>query len=81
MMVLTRKVQESVVVGEEDSFDGLLKITVLEIHGNRVKLGIEADASIPIHRSEIWERLQDARMIARTEGVCHPIDELAMPVA
>jgi carbon storage regulator len=59
MLVLTRKPQESVVVGGSDRFERVLKVTVLEICGGKVRLGFEADADIPVHRAEVWERIQD----------------------
>jgi carbon storage regulator CsrA len=57
MLVLSRKNQESVVVGGANGFQRLLKITVLGIHGTNVKLGFEVDADIPVNRSEVWERI------------------------
>lgn len=57
MLVLTRKCQEAVVVGAHNGCERLLKVTVLEIRGGRVKLGFEADADVPVHRWEVWERI------------------------
>ena len=57
MLVLSRKSRESVVVGGGGSFPGWLKVTVLEVVAGKVKLGFEADADIPVHRQEIWERM------------------------
>jgi carbon storage regulator CsrA len=57
MLVLSRKNQESVVVGGSDGFHRMLKVTVLGIHGASVKLGFEVDAGVPVHRSEVWERI------------------------
>jgi carbon storage regulator len=57
MLVLSRKSRESVVVGGGGGIDRVLKITVLEVTGGRVKLGFEADSDIPVHRLEIWERM------------------------
>ena len=57
MLVLSRKNQESVVVGGADGFHRLLKVTVLGIHGANVKLGFEVDPDVPVHRSEVWERI------------------------
>jgi carbon storage regulator CsrA len=56
MLVLSRKSQESVVVGGSGGFEHLLKVTVLEIRGGRVRLGFEVDATVPVHRWEVWER-------------------------
>ena len=52
MLVLSRKSQESVVVGGSDGFHRLLRVTVLGIEGANVKLGFELDAEVPAHRSE-----------------------------
>ena len=58
MLVLSRKSKESVVVGGSGTFEPLLKVTVLEIKSDRVRLGFEADARIPVHRWEVWERIR-----------------------
>jgi carbon storage regulator len=58
MLVLSRKNRESVVVGGSGGFDRLLKVTVLAIQGAKVKLGFEVDGDIPVHRSEVWQRIQ-----------------------
>ncbi len=57
MLVLTRKTQQSVVVGGSDSFQRALKVTVLEIRGEKVKLGFDVDPDVPVHRQEVWERI------------------------
>ena len=57
MLVLSRKNRESVVIGGSDGLHRLLKVTVLEIRGSNVKLGFEADPDVPVHRSEVWEKI------------------------
>ena len=47
MLVLSRKVDEKVVIGPD------VVVTVLEIRGNRVRLGSEAPREVPVHRSEL----------------------------
>ncbi|MFL5327987.1 MAG: carbon storage regulator [Gemmataceae bacterium] len=59
MLVLTRKCQESVVVGRADTSDALVTVTVLEITGHNVRLGFVADTTIAVHRWEVWEKLHD----------------------
>jgi carbon storage regulator CsrA len=61
MLVLSRKTLESVIVGGGGGLERLLKITVIEITGGKVKLGFEVDADIPVHRLEIWERVRAER--------------------
>ena len=56
MLVLTRKSQESVIVGGSVGFERVLKVTVLDIQRGKVRLGFEVDAEVPVHRSEVWEQ-------------------------
>jgi len=58
MLVLTRKTREAVVVGGSDSFQRMLTVTVLEINGQKVRLGFEVDKHVPVHRLEVWERIR-----------------------
>lgn len=57
MLVLSRRNHEAVVMGGGGGLERTLKVTVLEISVNRVKLGFEVDGDIPVHRLEIWERM------------------------
>ena len=57
MFVLSRKNRESVVIGGDDGLHRLLKVTVLGIQGANVRLGFEVDPDVPVHRSEVWERM------------------------
>jgi len=57
MLVLTRKNRESVVIGRPEDLEVVLEITVLEIEGGRVRLGFTADTKLPIHRREVWDRI------------------------
>jgi carbon storage regulator CsrA len=75
MLVLSRKSQESVMVGGSGGFERLLKVTVLEIIGARVRLGFEVAKDVPVHRWEVWERIHAN---GRTDGAR---GELAKPAA
>jgi carbon storage regulator len=57
MLVLSRKKQESVVIGGSDGLHRQFKVTVLDIRGGKVRLGFDVDNAIPVHRGEIWERI------------------------
>ncbi len=57
MLVLSRKSQEFVVIGDHHRLEGMLKVTVMEIGPGRVKLGFEVKEDIPVHRGEVWERI------------------------
>lgn len=51
MLVLSRKRNESIVIGEGDS---KVVITVVEVRGDKVRLGIEANRGVPVHREEVF---------------------------
>lgn len=53
MLILTRKKDECIII------NGTIRVMVVEIRGDKVRLGIEADEAIPVHREEI-QRLIDA---------------------
>jgi carbon storage regulator len=61
MLVLSRRSQETVVVGGADGTDRLVTVTVLEIGAGKVRLGFDAPDAVPVHRGEIWERIRAAR--------------------
>lgn len=54
MLVLTRHTNESIKIG----VDAEITVVVLGIRGNQVKIGIDARRDIPVHRTEIYERIQ-----------------------
>ena len=62
MLVLTRKSGESIVLGSD------IRITVLEIQGRQIRLGIEAPADISVHRGEVYERIREENELAATGG-------------
>ena len=57
MLVLSRRSQESVVVGGHNSTQPMLKVTVLEIGAGKVRLGFEVNGDVPVHRWEVWQRI------------------------
>jgi carbon storage regulator len=58
MLVLSRKRDESVIVGNGDVGQPVMKITVLAMRGGKVTLGFDVPDDVPIHRWEIWQRIQ-----------------------
>lgn len=57
MLVLSRKSREAVVIGGSAGFEHLFKVTVLEISGDRVRLGFDVDPTIPVYRLEVYEQI------------------------
>jgi carbon storage regulator CsrA len=58
MLVLTRRSSESVIVGSARGLERTLRVTVLDIHDGRVRLGFETADNVPVHRQEVWEQLR-----------------------
>ena len=52
MLVLTRKIDESIIIGDD------IKITLVDIRGDQVKIGIEAPREISVHREEVYREIQ-----------------------
>ncbi len=55
MLVLSRKKNESIVLGND------IVITIVEIKGDKVRLGIEAPKDVPVHREEVYEAIHGPR--------------------
>lgn len=68
MLVLSRKRNESIVI------DGRIVVTVVDIRGDKVRLGIEAPKDVPIHRSEIYEALKRAAEQERSTSTAPQAD-------
>jgi carbon storage regulator len=56
MLILTRKLGEKINIGDD------ITVTLLEIKGAQVKIGIQAPKSIGIHRNEIYEKIREANL-------------------
>jgi carbon storage regulator len=52
MLILTRRVGETVMIGDE------VTVTILGVKGSQVRVGIAAPKTIPVHREEIYERIK-----------------------
>jgi carbon storage regulator len=61
MLVLSRKKDERIVIG------GNIVITVIDVRGDKVRLGIEAPHDVPVHRQEVYDAIKRA-MLSETDG-------------
>lgn len=52
MLILTRKVGETIVIGDD------IRVSVLSVQGNQVRVGVAAPRDIVVHREEIYDRIQ-----------------------
>ena len=73
MLVLTRKSQQSVVVASSVDLQELVRVTVVEVCGGRVKLGFQANDTLIIHREEVWERVCGERDPSAAIQVAEPL--------
>jgi carbon storage regulator len=68
MLVLSRKKNESIIVNDN------ITIVVIEIRGDKVRLGVEAPKEIKVHRNEVWEEIQKYKN--NVEGVSDGQEEV-----
>ena len=62
MLVLSRKTDESIVI------DGNIVITVVDVKGDKVRLGIQAPREVPIHRSEIYDAIKQEKAVCEQDA-------------
>ena len=69
MLVLSRKLNESIIIDDQ------IKITIVEIRGDKIRLGIEAPKHVAVHRREVYDAIQ--RQIAiEDSSVMNPATDL-----
>ena len=78
MLVLTRRAGESIVIGDD------VRVVVLDVRGDTVRLGIEAPRSVQVHRAEVYAEVQAANAAAANTGddlgaVAERLHRLARP--
>ena len=67
MLILTRKIGETIAIGDD------VKIQVVDIKGRQVRLGIQAPADMTVHREEVYIRIQEQNR----ESAAHTPDDLS----
>lgn len=63
MLILTRKQMESIMIGDN------IKITILSSSGGQIKIGIEAPDNIPVHREEIFKKIQEEKELNNEKSI------------
>lgn len=59
MLILTRRVNETLMIGDD------VTLTVLEIRGNQVRIGVKAPKNISVHREEIYQKINPTKETAK----------------
>ncbi len=65
MLVLTRRMGETLIIGDD------VTITVLEVKGNQVRFGINAPKEVSVHRTEIYQRIQQEKLFELAQDQAH----------
>ena len=63
MLILTRRVGESVMIGDD------VTVTVLGVKGSQVRVGINAPKQVPVHRQEVYDRIKAANGVGAAEAI------------
>ncbi|QDU57467.1 carbon storage regulator CsrA [Aeoliella mucimassa] len=63
MLVLSRKKNESIVINDD------ITIVVVEIRGDKVRLGVEAPKEVPVHRNEVYEAIRRSQNVEQAQNV------------
>lgn len=70
MLALSRKENESIMIGND------IKITILEVKGEQVKVGITAPKAVPIYREEVYTQIKEANKEAASDTVQESLKKL-----
>jgi carbon storage regulator len=68
MLVLTRKSNQSIMIGDD------IEVSVLAIMGEKVRIGIQAPRDIPVFRKEVYLEIQQERIAGETKGARDEVD-------
>ena len=70
MLALSRKANESIIIGND------IEVTILEVKGEQVKVGIKAPKSVPVYREEVYQQIKEANKEAATDAVTENLKNL-----
>ena len=64
MLVLSRHKDQSIYIGDD------IVVTIVDVRGDRIRLGVEAPANVPVHRQEIYEQIQHEKEAGDRDNLC-----------
>ncbi len=70
MLALSRKANESIIIGND------IEVTILEVKGEQVKIGIKAPKSIPVYREEVYQQIRESNKEAASDAVTENLKSL-----
>jgi len=65
MLVLSRHANETIVIGDDKTGENLITITLVEMRGDKVLIGIDAPRDLDVHRGEVWNSIQEKNHAAK----------------
>lgn len=68
MLVLSRQKDESIMIGDD------VEITIVDVRGDKVRLGINAPKQISVHRREVYDAIQREKESQQPTDPCHPVN-------
>jgi carbon storage regulator len=75
MLVLTRKSNQSIMIGDD------IEVSVLSIIGEKVRIGIQAPREVPVFRNEVYLEIQGERAVVATQDARAEVDEALLELA
>lgn len=73
MLVLSRYKDQSIYIGDD------IVVTIVDVRGDRIRLGVEAPANVPVHRQEIYEQIQHEKESGDRANLCAKDQDEAIP--
>ena len=64
MLVLTRRTDETIMIGDPKKPEECIEVTVTGVKGDEVRIGVNAPRAVAVDRKEVWEQKQGERLVA-----------------
>ena len=73
MLILTRRIQEAIMIGDD------VTLTILSVRGNQVRIGIDAPKNVEVHREEIYHIARAKKLSSKAPKWAQPDDDAEQP--